>query len=246
VWDAEQEILPHRRYPVAQIKRDLCGPPIFETFFNFTQFHPLRADGWKSAVEVIETPPVAVDIDFTLSVDAEVDPRSEAISITVQYDLTELTDRQVNEFVGNYERSFALIVDDPDGTIPPIPAPAHPDFSGHPGPQRPADTLGQPAPPDTASSRAGPVFAAARNPDEQIVAQVWAEVLGCDRIGIHDQFFDLGGHSLAATQIVARLRQAFGVEIQLCEVFGMATVASLTARIQQARRQNRESGQREG
>ncbi|MFC7277317.1 amino acid adenylation domain-containing protein [Paractinoplanes rhizophilus] len=63
---------------------------------------------------------------------------------------------------------------------------------------------------------------------EEILAGIWADVLGADRIGVHDDFFDLGGHSLLATQVLARVRAAFGVELPVAELLsGRPTVEHL-------------------
>ncbi len=74
-----------------------------------------------------------------------------------------------------------------------------------------------------------------RDPVEQGVASIWSEVLGVERIGVHDDFFELGGHSLLATQVVSRMRQAFQVEVPLRSLFENPTVAGLAERIESAR-----------
>ena len=60
---------------------------------------------------------------------------------------------------------------------------------------------------------------------ERAVAEIWQEVLGLDRVGVHDDFFALGGHSLAAVQIGAKIRGRFGVELNLRGFFDSPTVA---------------------
>jgi amino acid adenylation domain-containing protein len=73
-----------------------------------------------------------------------------------------------------------------------------------------------------------------RTPAEALVADIWESVLGI-RPGAHDNFFDLGGHSLRATQVVSRVREAFGAELQLRSLFEDPTVAGVAARAVAAR-----------
>ncbi|MGB6563263.1 MAG: condensation domain-containing protein, partial [Candidatus Binataceae bacterium] len=79
-------------------------------------------------------------------------------------------------------------------------------------------------------------FVAPRTPEEELVAEIWAQVLGLERVGIYDDFFELGGHSLLATQAVSRIREAFAVEIPLRRLFEVPTVGGLAASIDAARR----------
>src|SRR5262249_871219 len=74
-------------------------------------------------------------------------------------------------------------------------------------------------------------FVAPRTPTEETVAAAWSRVLKLDRVGIHDNFFALGGHSLLGTQVVARIRQLLGLEIPLRLIFEAPTVAELSQRI---------------
>ncbi|HEX6039265.1 thioesterase domain-containing protein, partial [Longimicrobium sp.] len=66
---------------------------------------------------------------------------------------------------------------------------------------------------------------------EQALAGIWAEALGVERVGRGDNFFALGGHSLSAVRVIARMRQALGVEVPLTHVFSHPTVESLAARL---------------
>ena len=70
---------------------------------------------------------------------------------------------------------------------------------------------------------------ALRSPTERAIAAIWSRVLGIEGLGADDDFFDLGGHSLQAIQVVAEVRQAFGVEMGLRALLEAPTVAGLAA-----------------
>ncbi len=89
--------------------------------------------------------------------------------------------------------------------------------------------------PDERRPDTGEVFVACSTPTEDLVAEIWGQVLGVERIGIHDNFFQLGGHSLLATQVVSRIREAFEVEIPLRNIFEAPTVAGLAENIDVSR-----------
>jgi amino acid adenylation domain-containing protein len=69
-------------------------------------------------------------------------------------------------------------------------------------------------------------YLAPRTLHEEVLAGIWAAVLGCERVGVNDDFFAIGGHSLKATQVVARAREAFGVDIPIKLVFERRTIAA--------------------
>jgi acyl-coenzyme A synthetase/AMP-(fatty) acid ligase/acyl carrier protein len=72
-------------------------------------------------------------------------------------------------------------------------------------------------------------YVAPRTPVEEQLAQIWAEVLSFDRIGTNDNFFDLGGHSIAATRVVSQVIKKFQLQIPLRSLFQSPTIASMAA-----------------
>jgi arthrofactin-type cyclic lipopeptide synthetase C len=66
---------------------------------------------------------------------------------------------------------------------------------------------------------------------EAALAEIFAEVLGVERVGRRDSFFELGGHSLLAVRVVSRVRQVLGADVVLADVFSHPTVESLAARL---------------
>ncbi|HEV2735194.1 MAG TPA: amino acid adenylation domain-containing protein, partial [Longimicrobiaceae bacterium] len=75
-------------------------------------------------------------------------------------------------------------------------------------------------------------FMPPRTPAEEVLAAIWTEVLRAERVGVHDDFFALGGHSLLGTQVVSRVREAFGAELPLRALFEAPTLAALARRVE--------------
>ena len=72
-------------------------------------------------------------------------------------------------------------------------------------------------------------YVAPRTPVEEEVAKIWTEILALNLVGIHDNFLELGGHSLAATRVVSHVFKTFQVEIPLRSLFEAPTVAEMAA-----------------
>jgi amino acid adenylation domain-containing protein len=85
-------------------------------------------------------------------------------------------------------------------------------------------------PPPDAQAGASADDVAPRSPVEEVIAGVWAEILGVDRVGAHDDFFAMGGHSLLAAQVMGRIAAALGVELPISAIFEAPTVAGLGER----------------
>ncbi len=78
-------------------------------------------------------------------------------------------------------------------------------------------------------------FVAPRTPEEELLADIFAQILNLEKVSVTESFFNLGGHSLLATQLVSRIRDVFGVEVPLMRVFENPTVAQLVTVIEEQR-----------
>ncbi|MEV1085171.1 amino acid adenylation domain-containing protein [Streptomyces sp. NPDC050211] len=99
-------------------------------------------------------------------------------------------------------------------------------------PTNPSGKLDRAALPAPDQGRAG-TGRGPRNPTEETLCRLFAELLGRDEVGIDEDFFACGGHSLSATRLSGRIRREFGVESKVTMVFRHPTVAQLAARIEE-------------
>lgn len=95
---------------------------------------------------------------------------------------------------------------------------------------------------DSTTANTPAVFVAPRTELEQQIAQIWSQTLGRERVGIHDNFFTLGGHSLIATQVVARMCDSFQIDFPLRRLFETPTIAELANLLEQMIRDAGASG----
>ncbi|AOX00346.1 hypothetical protein BJP34_13570 [Moorena producens PAL-8-15-08-1] len=91
------------------------------------------------------------------------------------------------------------------------------------------DRRGLPAPDISQASET--TFVPPNTPTEELLGAIWSQILGIEKIGIHNNFFELGGHSLKATQVISQIRQVFSIDLPLKTLFEQPTVAQLSDRI---------------
>jgi len=89
-------------------------------------------------------------------------------------------------------------------------------------------------PPDVGRAALDRPFVPPRTPTESLLAALWADLLGVNRLGVLDSFFDLGGHSLLATRLLARVRSSFGVDLALTEIFTRPTLDAFAEAVDDA------------
>lgn len=85
--------------------------------------------------------------------------------------------------------------------------------------------------PDAPAAGSRAVFVAARDDTEQVIADIWSEVLGVEQVGVDDGFFELGGHSLLLLRVRDELATRLGAELTMIDLFRYPTVATLAAHL---------------
>jgi amino acid adenylation domain-containing protein/non-ribosomal peptide synthase protein (TIGR01720 family) len=155
-------------------------------------------------------------------------PGDDALTMVIEYNTDLFAAATIARLAADLETLLAAIAADPHRRVSALTGGA---AGGSPaavsaasGDQKPGRVLAGRA--VTAAGGAG--YISPRTPTERILAQVWAEVLGVDRVGVEDNFFELGGDSVLSIQVVSRARQA-GVELMSRDIFVHPTVASLAA-----------------
>ena len=93
--------------------------------------------------------------------------------------------------------------------------------------------------PDTNRPELEETFVPPRSSTEQILAEIFSQVLEVDRVGIHDDFFELGGNSLLLTQLMTQVLRNFTLDLTVMDLFEAPNVAALATRIEKT--QNKQS-----
>jgi amino acid adenylation domain-containing protein len=113
-FEAEWEMLPHRRYPLVALQRRMNGQPLFETQFNYVHFHALEGVLGSGKVEILASNVKGVEeTHFTLEADFGLDTLSDRIYLTAKGDATQLGVEQIKAAAGYYERALGEIAADP-------------------------------------------------------------------------------------------------------------------------------------
>jgi aspartate racemase len=87
------------------------------------------------------------------------------------------------------------------------------------------------------------IYLAPRNAVERTIVGIWSQLLGVQRIGVNDNFFNLGGHSIFAIQLLSRLNQAFNLDLQIRVIYDQPSLAALAGAIVQIQAEQADSSE---
>jgi amino acid adenylation domain-containing protein len=226
---AESELLPHRRYPMAALKKRRGGRDLFDTVFNFTHFHVYRRLRALSG-DILDATGNE-NTYFPLTVQANMNEDTGALGLAFDYKTSNFSTDRVRDIATVYERVLEKMARWPEQghetSLVELPALPHTN-------QDEIDRKALPMPgqerPDT-----GKPFTPPATELEEKLAAIWQEILGLDRIGRDDNFFHLGGDSLSATRLIARVRHRLKVDLALRALFETRTLCGFAERVQAAK-----------
>ena len=202
--------------PFEQLVAELNPPrsfgrnPYFECFFNMLNFEN-QVDNLLDieATWLHQTEPNA---QFDITINAEEDGK--CIAFTIVYDKSRFDRAHIDRFAGGYRDLLEQVAQDPDVTI---------NLETDENDGAAVVTLPASSPIATSSSKSSrPV-----SPTEHTLMQIWHEILQLPDIGIHDDFFAIGGHSLLAVRMFNQIRKHLDVKLRLAIMYDNRTIAQL-------------------
>ncbi|MCW3841257.1 amino acid adenylation domain-containing protein [Micromonospora yasonensis] len=201
------------------VGRDTSRAPLVQVLFNVLNFVPPRLALTGLAVEPLPVPKPGSPFDITVYV---VERAGRAgVEVVHNPDLFEA--ERVDALLADLAALVGALAADPD-------APVHQVAAELPRPAVRVAALGAmtvaTAEPARVPLPAGPD---ALTDTEELIAGIWRQVLGTDRVGVTDNFFDIGGHSMALAAVHARLTEATGRSITMLDLFRHPTVRALAA-----------------
>jgi amino acid adenylation domain-containing protein len=233
---AESDFLPHRRYPMAVLKKRYGGQDLFDTVFNFTHFHVYRRLRALSG-DVLDATGNE-NTYFPLTVQANMNEDTGALGLAFDYQTSNFATEWVRKIAAVYERVLEMMArwpgqgHDLQGKLPAYMAPAS--FAELPALPRTNHKIDRKALPIPGSKRpdSGRPFTPPTTELEEKLAAIWQEILGLDRVSRDDDFFHLGGDSLSATRLIARVRHRLKIELPLQALFEARTLCGVAERVQ--------------
>lgn len=225
---SEREILPFRRYPLMEIQQLCEGQRLSEISFYFTHYHIYNQLQRFADFEVLGYDNYE-ESSFTMVAMFGVDPFTNRVNLQLCCDQTKISATDAERIASWYAEALANLAANP-GSIVEFP--------------KTVSALADARKSSMASDRKRVRVSVVENreavsaaPESQLeteLAALWCQVLGLPRVGRNDNFFEIGGHSLFATQVISRVRREYKVALPIRELMDAPTVAGLARAVQTA------------
>ncbi|MEU1126900.1 amino acid adenylation domain-containing protein [Streptomyces sp. NPDC005899] len=213
----QTELMDHHHRGLSDIHRDAGAEVLFDTLLVFQSYPADRAGSGTTAAAGFGITRVESlgGVDYPLALFVERD------RMTLQYHRNRFGRRAAEVIADRFRAVVARMAATPDASVGGVAGVTEADRR-----LVAADGAGAAAPSD--APKRGAAYRAGRNPLEVELCGLFAEILGAERVGIDDRFFDLGGNSLMAGRLVSRMRRQLGLTVSMRMIFQYPTVAELS------------------
>ena len=224
----EREILPFRRYPLIEIQQLCGGQRLSEIGFYFTHYHIYNQLQRFADFEVLGYENYE-ESSFTMLAMFGVDPFTNRVNLQLCCDQTQVSPAHAELLASWYAEALAHLAANPGSAVEFPETVSALDAAR----QSSASVDRQRVKVTVVESREA-VSGAPESQLEAELAALWRQVLGLPHVGRDDNFFEIGGHSLFATQIISRVRGQYKVAMPIRELMDAPTVAGLARAVQTA------------
>lgn len=232
---AERDLLPHRRYPLVELQKTRGRRQLFETVFNHTHFHIFQGLEKIPGIEVLGSWGLERS-HYTLRAEFNRNPFTGQMQFDLNCDVSQICMEQMQQIASCYSRVFRAMAEQPFALhdaqefFSPVEVAAwsHSASSSDLAqglPVQPALDAARAPLEEPASSEA-----VVSTPIQEMVGSMWCQVLNRERIGPDENFFQSGGDSLLATQLMLYLRARLKIELPLRVLFEEAPTLEAFAR----------------
>jgi amino acid adenylation domain-containing protein len=247
-FEAERDLLPHRRYPLAELQKNRGLRQLFDTVFNYTHFHVAQSLSALPGIEMLGAWGMPRS-HYTLRAEFSRNPFTGEMQFDLNFNSSLITVERVQQIVDCYTRVFETMVEHPheshcvETLFPrsgPAIVPLQTDHASEPAAAVPSSVeleLKVPSAAEPETAGAAHLKQAVLTPMEELLGNMWSQVLRRERINPEDDFFSTGGDSLLATQLMLYVRARLKVDLPIrILVEGNPTLRAFAAKVEQALR----------
>jgi amino acid adenylation domain-containing protein len=215
----EWELLPYRRYPMSAVQ-NMRRQKLYETSFNFIHFHVVESVLKTGAVSVLAAK-TAEATNWTLQAHFSQAIDTLQVELKLEYDATSIDEEQIAAIAGHYANVLHAMAFNPQEQ--------HDERQFLSAEEEDRLLVYRQSLPAPAPVRIQPdmPYVAPRTELETTIAKIWKEVLHVEQIGLHDNFFDLGGHSLRIIEVTRNLESVLNRELPMTDMFEYPTVSAM-------------------
>ena len=247
-FEAERDLLPHRRYPLVELQKTLGLRQLFDTVFNYTHFHVAQSLSALPGIEVLGAWGMPRS-HYTLRAEFSRNPFTGEVQFELNFNGSLIPIEEVQQIASCYARVFQAMVEHPHEShhvetlfarSGPAIFPLQTDHVFEPaaaGPSPIEQELKTQSAVEPETARSAHLKQVVLTPVEELLGNMWSQVLRKERINPDDNFFSSGGDSLLATQLMVYVRARLKVDLPIrILVEGNPTLRTFADKVEQALR----------